>query len=57
MRFRYSDVRGGRGRVVSLRHRLWTPAEVGAALERAGLTVIGRWSGFDGAPLDDPQHQ
>jgi SAM-dependent methyltransferase len=54
MRFRYSDVRGGRGRVVSLRHRLWTPAEVGAALERAGLTVIGRWSGFDGAPLEDP---
>ncbi|MES1209385.1 MAG: class I SAM-dependent methyltransferase [Pseudomonadota bacterium] len=52
MRFRYSDVRGGRARVVSLRHRLWTPAEVGAALERAGLTVIGRWSGFDGTPLE-----
>lgn len=54
MRFRYADLRGTRARVVSLRHRLWTPAEVEAALARAGLTLIGRWSGFDGAPLEDP---
>ncbi|HVY40649.1 MAG TPA: class I SAM-dependent methyltransferase [Polyangia bacterium] len=45
---------GARARVLSLRHRLWTPAEIDAALARAGLTVIGRWSGFDGAPLGDP---
>ncbi len=54
MRFRYSDVRGGRAQVLSLRHRLWTPAEIEAALARAGLTTIGRWSGFDGAPLEHP---
>ena len=54
MRFRYTDVRVGRARVAALRHRLWTPAELGARLERAGLTVIGRWSGFDGAVLEDP---
>ncbi|HVV16161.1 MAG TPA: class I SAM-dependent methyltransferase [Polyangia bacterium] len=53
MRFRYSDGRGGRARVLSLRHRLWTPAEVGGALEGIGLTAIARWSGFDGTPLED----
>jgi SAM-dependent methyltransferase len=55
MRFRYEDVGGKlRPRIVSLRHRLWTPAEVEQALPRAGLTSIARWSGFDGAPLEDP---
>ncbi len=54
MRFRYSDLRGGRARVRLLRHRLWTPAELGVRLQHAGLTVIGRWSGFDGSLLEDP---
>ncbi len=55
MRFDYADaVTGGRRRTLLLRHRLWSPAEIERALARAGLTLIGRWAGFDGAPLDDP---
>lgn len=57
MRFRYADAARStaRARTVLLRHRLWSPTEIDAALATAGLTAIARWSGFDGTPLDDPQ--
>jgi SAM-dependent methyltransferase len=54
MRFLYrSPGRGGPGRALALRHRLFSPADVDRALRRARLTPIAAWSGFDGAPLAD----
>lgn len=56
MRFDYAEARQrARARTVLLRHRLWSPTEIDRALAAAGLTTIARWSGFDGAPLDDPE--
>jgi len=56
MRFDYADAeKGGRARTMLLRHRLWSPTEIDRTLATAGLTTIARWSGFDGAPLDDPE--
>jgi SAM-dependent methyltransferase len=56
MRFRYTDASGrGRARVLSLRHRLFSPTEIDRALLQADLTPIARWGGFDGAPLDAPE--
>ncbi|HXJ20770.1 MAG TPA: class I SAM-dependent methyltransferase [Polyangia bacterium] len=53
MRFRYADSSGrGRARTLSLRHRLFSPTEIGQALPLAGLTLIATWGGFDGSPLD-----
>lgn len=55
MRFEYADAAAkGRARAVLLRHRLWSPTEIERALQRAGLTGIARWAGFDGTPLADP---
>lgn len=57
MTFHYQCARGssgpiGRGRRLSLRHRLLRPAEVQSLLERADLSLIATWGGFDGRPLD-----
>ena len=41
----------GRGRNLSLRHRLVQPAEIQSLLVRAGLALVATWGGFDGRPL------
>jgi len=56
MRFDYADAgKRGRARTVLLRHRLWSPTEIDRSLAAAGLVTIARWSGFDGAPLEDAE--
>jgi SAM-dependent methyltransferase len=57
MRFRYTDLPPagagrGRARTLTLRHRLFSPADIDGALRAAGLTAIASWGGFDGTPLD-----
>jgi len=53
----------GRGRprgpetAVRLCHRQLPPPTVERLLSRAGLQRIGAWSGFDGAPPDEPSEQ
>jgi len=59
MRFRYADLSsersgGGRARILSLRHRLFSPTDIERGLRAAGLTPIASWGGFDGAPLGAP---
>jgi len=60
MRFHYRTVSptgvvAPRGTIMRLCHRQLSPAEVAALLDRAGLTILSRWGGFKGEPLDDPQ--
>jgi SAM-dependent methyltransferase len=60
MRFHYRRVSptgevAKRGAVMRLCHRQLSPTEVAALLDRAGLTILSRWGGFKGEPLDDPQ--
>lgn len=60
MRFHYrrvspTGVVADRGTIVRLCHRQLSPDEVSDLLERAGLTILSRWGGYKGEPLDDPQ--